>query len=199
MHRSIGAIYLSLGSLGEELTGKVFTSAEVMALCNKPVDSAAGRAVAQMETDYWNKETDPNSFGGRWGRSVTADERFERLKCMAGCSSDCPWYKGLLLALKLGWRAVPATLGALVTSVIGDPHLRTFDGCRFDFQGAGEFVLASTLDGEMAIHARFVPQRRWPTATMMGAVAVRGFALSVASRHGATLQDDRCIVKWRAN
>ncbi|MFU1782996.1 VWD domain-containing protein [Haloarcula japonica] len=39
----------------------------------------------------------------------------------------------------------------------GDPHLSTFDGVGYDFQAAGEFVLARDTDGSPRIQARFQP------------------------------------------
>lgn len=52
----------------------------------------------------------------------------------------------------------------------GDPHLRTYDGLRFDFQGAGEFVLARGEGFE--VQARM---KAWPTrpVSLGSAAAVR--------------------------
>ncbi len=51
---------------------------------------------------------------------------------------------------------------------VNDPHLYTFDGFAYDFQAAGEFVLARSLDGEFLVQTR---QRPWGTSN---AVAVNG-------------------------
>ncbi|MEM6926819.1 MAG: VWD domain-containing protein [Myxococcota bacterium] len=40
---------------------------------------------------------------------------------------------------------------------LGDPHLTTFDGVYYNFQSAGEFVLAASLDGALAVHVRQEP------------------------------------------
>jgi hypothetical protein len=53
-----------------------------------------------------------------------------------------------------------------------DPHLQTFDGTRFDFQAAGEFVLTRASAGDLEIQVRkqcfpaaalcrLTPPRRW--------------------------------------
>lgn len=39
--------------------------------------------------------------------------------------------------------------------VITDPHLRTFDGLRFDCQASGEFILARSFDAGLMIQGRF--------------------------------------------
>lgn len=40
----------------------------------------------------------------------------------------------------------------------GDPHLSTHDGLSYDFQGAGEYIIAQSLDGEpWSVQARFEP------------------------------------------
>jgi len=50
---------------------------------------------------------------------------------------------------------VNCTPNTTCSAMAGDPHMRTFDGLRFDFQGAGEFVLARG-DG-FEVQARMTP------------------------------------------
>lgn len=53
----------------------------------------------------------------------------------------------------------------------GDPHLTTFDGLRYDFQAAGEFVLAESTTDDFAVQARQV--KAGGGASTNGALAVR--------------------------
>lgn len=38
----------------------------------------------------------------------------------------------------------------------GEPHLTTFDGVGYDFQGSGDFTLVESLDGDLNIQVRYV-------------------------------------------
>ena len=38
----------------------------------------------------------------------------------------------------------------------GEPHLTTFDGVGYDFQGAGDFTLVESLDGDLDVQIRYV-------------------------------------------
>ncbi|NVJ67657.1 MAG: VWD domain-containing protein, partial [Gammaproteobacteria bacterium] len=57
--------------------------------------------------------------------------------------------------------------------VVGDPHLSTFDGTRYDLQSAGEFVVAKSLDDEFEVQARFEPWGTSQTVSLTTAVAVQ--------------------------
>ncbi len=50
----------------------------------------------------------------------------------------------------------------------GDPHMRTVNSFKYDFQGAGEFTLLESLDGSVEIQARQVAV----SDTFMGGVAI---------------------------
>ncbi|EDX85032.1 RHS Repeat family [Synechococcus sp. PCC 7335] len=51
----------------------------------------------------------------------------------------------------------------------GEPHLTTFDGVGYDFQGAGEFTLVKSLEGDLNIQVRYVEID--PRVTVASAVA----------------------------
>jgi len=55
----------------------------------------------------------------------------------------------------------------------GDPHIRTIDGHRYDFQAAGEFVLLRSPDGSVEIQARQEPYPGKPSVSYNTAVAAR--------------------------
>jgi len=52
-----------------------------------------------------------------------------------------------------------------------DPHERTGDGLRFDFQGAGEFLISSSPDKDVLIQARMEPYGTSTLVTLGTAVA----------------------------
>jgi len=55
----------------------------------------------------------------------------------------------------------------------GDPHLLTFDGKRYDFQAAGEFVLARSKTGDFEIQTRQQPWQDSPYVAVNTAVAIK--------------------------
>ena len=55
----------------------------------------------------------------------------------------------------------------------GDPHLRTFDGLRYDFQAAGEFVAARNKTGDFEVQVRQQPWTNSRTVAINTAVAFR--------------------------
>lgn len=68
----------------------------------------------------------------------------------------------------------------------GDPHLVTFDGLAYDFQGAGEFVLAESLDDDFGIQARMQPYSGSRLVAVNTAVAARVVGDRVAVYAGRT-------------
>lgn len=76
----------------------------------------------------------------------------------------------------------PRGRGDIDASSAGDPHIKTWDGLLYDFQGVGEFVLAR--DGQREVQAR---QTAVPGATgvsVNAAVAVRVGASRLELRRG---------------
>lgn len=57
----------------------------------------------------------------------------------------------------------------------GEPHLTTFDGVGYDFQGAGEFTLVESLDGDLNVQIRYVQIDNNVTVASAVATEVDGF------------------------
>ncbi|KAL4441992.1 hypothetical protein ABPG74_003743 [Tetrahymena malaccensis] len=57
----------------------------------------------------------------------------------------------------------------------GDPHIKNLDGCLFDFQGQGEYILLQDKMIGFAIHSRFQKNPLFNDATTINAIAIRGF------------------------
>lgn len=69
----------------------------------------------------------------------------------------------------------------------GDPHLRTFDGLRYDFQAVGEFIAARNPAGTYEIQVRQEPWLESRQVSMNTAVAFRVGKDRVEIRAGKTL------------
>jgi RHS repeat-associated protein len=63
------------------------------------------------------------------------------------------------------------SIGKAIASIFGDPHFRTFDGLSFDFQAAGEFILA--LGTGLEIQTRQEPWGNSTSVSVNTAVAMR--------------------------
>lgn len=66
-----------------------------------------------------------------------------------------------------------ATSNCAAASAIGDTHLRTFGGLFYDFQAAGDFVLAQVDPGFRVETRQVSGAPTWPDATVNKAVAAR--------------------------
>lgn len=69
----------------------------------------------------------------------------------------------------------------------GDPHLRTFDGLRYDFQSAGEFILARDPTGDYEIQTRQEPWSNSRLVTINTASAFKVGKDQVEVRSGQPL------------
>lgn len=62
--------------------------------------------------------------------------------------------------------SIPVCVG-YVASWAGDPHMKTFDGLKYDCQGEGEFHVVRSLDSDFQLQGRFIKfnDKRRPTVT----------------------------------
>jgi hypothetical protein len=63
--------------------------------------------------------------------------------------------------------------GAACTQSNGDPHMRTVNGYRYDFQAAGEFTLLKSYDGSLEIQARQEPLPNSKTVAINTAIGAK--------------------------
>lgn len=65
----------------------------------------------------------------------------------------------------------PVTTGPMLTTSFGDVHITTFDGLRYDFQTAGDFLLMSNKDRTFQLQERNVPYPNTPGTSVTEAAA----------------------------
>lgn len=78
-------------------------------------------------------------------------------------------------------------------SLKGDPHLKTFDDLRYDFQTAGEFIAARSLDDNMQVQVRmepYAPIYDFLTVGTAVAAQVGERRIMIAARTGTPLRID---------
>ncbi|KAI8479536.1 hypothetical protein Bbelb_427260 [Branchiostoma belcheri] len=66
-----------------------------------------------------------------------------------------------------------AAVGIHVGNVFSNSHFTTFDGCGFDFHGAGEYLLYHHQTEDITIHVRFVPCSQDSLSSCIDAVAIQ--------------------------
>jgi hypothetical protein len=81
-----------------------------------------------------------------------------------------PLRRGITVNLQES-RTGPASCG--LAAIVGDTHLTTQNGLHYDFQAAGDFLMASLPQYDMEIRDRQVPLDRWPNATLDTGTSVR--------------------------
>ena len=77
--------------------------------------------------------------------------------------------------------------GAAVCSATGDPHYKTFDGKRYNFMGACEYVLAKDLEEKFVILQDNEPCGK-RKATCTNAVTVKIQGMTIYLRRGENVQ-----------
>ncbi|XP_045479258.1 protein mesh isoform X3 [Harmonia axyridis] len=114
----------------------------------------------------WYHDVIPKFVCCRWQDSQAVG--CETFKFERRPTSDCTAYQG------------PAVAG-----VYGDPHIVTFDGLEYTFNGKGQFVLVKTnvASQRLEVHARFeqMPPNKFNEvkATQLTSIAVRGNASTI--------------------
>jgi hypothetical protein len=90
VHRAIGSIYLTMGTVGEERIGTVFNSPEAIALFDKPLTRETSRQMAEMEYAYWRRRRDENgwSVGGQLGSAFNPTVRDFLQRDVFGAEGD---------------------------------------------------------------------------------------------------------------
>ncbi len=76
-NRAIAAIYIALGTMGEDQIGVLFNSEEAKALFPKDGCGPASRQLAELEYAYWKGQ---NTIGGYMGSSFPPSVR-EAIQC----------------------------------------------------------------------------------------------------------------------
>jgi len=71
----------------------------------------------------------------------------------------------------------------------GDPHLKTFDGFRFDFQQVGEYTLVRSTRDDFAVQVRQVPvpQSRAVSVNQAMATKIGGQRVTISLENGAAV------------
>ncbi|HHH44105.1 MAG TPA: hypothetical protein ENK49_08205 [Gammaproteobacteria bacterium] len=86
-----------------------------------------------------------------------------------------------------GWPPAGGNTSTNITSIcvgdgacsMGDPHLRSFDRARFDFQGAGEYHFARSDENDIDIQVRYTPYRDSRRISVTTALAARSGGVRV--------------------
>src|SRR6516165_10202401 len=92
----------------------------------------------------------------------------------------CQATAAVLIGLLCSHVCSAAPKAPAAASSIGDTHLRTFNGLFYDFQAAGDFILAE-VEPDFTVHTRQVSGApKWPDATVNQGVAARFARTEVA-------------------
>ena len=77
----------------------------------------------------------------------------------------------------------------------GEPHLTTFDGVGYDFQGAGDFTLVESADDSLDVHVRYVQIDSNVTVASAVATSVDGINVVIDSE-GVEFVPDPTILTY---
>ncbi|CAB9525866.1 receptor-like protein kinase [Seminavis robusta] len=98
---------------------------------------------------------------------------------------------------------LPVTCDGNVATFWGDPHMITFDGVKYDCQGAGEFTILKTLNSNMEskfeIQGRFVSFNAQRRITVTRGVVVREAGVPTVQISVPSAYDKKCPVTLHVN
>lgn len=115
--------------------------------------------------DMTNGTFSRDDCGGVEAKEVAATRAQNALRVRLGMPARSHYGETPLPNADCSRPANPASCtGAHCADTNGDPHLRTFDGLRYDFQAVGEFIAARNKSGSYEIQVR---QEPWETSRVV--------------------------------
>lgn len=188
---------------GSETTGRRDGSNEIFTIYWNPNDrhpyAGTGGAADPCTSLYHEMYHVLDMHNGTFNRNDCAGSGIETKEVMATRAQNALRVRlGMPARSHYGERALPsgdcnapprapACAGSRCADSNGDPHLLTFDGLRYDFQAAGEFIAARDADGSFVVHVR---QQPWGDSRSVSVNTAAAFKLGndvVEVRSGKTM------------